>query len=99
MTPLKRFYAHVAAQSCYACNGSPVEVAHIRGMAALKHEGAMSRRKGLSEYSCIPLCPNCHRHSRESIHAVGEGAFFERLGRPACHVYMYLARLIAEALS
>lgn len=99
MTPLKKFYAHVAEQPCYRCGARPVEVAHIRGMAALKHEGAMSRRKGLSEYSAIALCPNCHRHARDSIHAVGEERFFESLGRPACHVYMHLARSIAEALA
>ena len=96
---LKKFYTHVASLPCYACGASPVEVAHIRGMAALKHEGAMSRRKGLSEYSCIPLCPSCHRHSPQSIHAIGEREFFERMGKPQCHVFMYLARNIVEALS
>jgi hypothetical protein len=33
-----------------------------------------------SDYSCIPLCPDCHRIGRSAYHRIGRAAFAARHG-------------------
>lgn len=53
----------------------------------------LPRRRGINAIAALPLCPECHRHGKESIHAIGEKAFFEGRRDEAFRV---LAQLIAE---
>lgn len=96
---LKKFYDHVAKQPCVKCGRYGCEVAHVRVMLSPKTSDFLPRRKGVSEFGAIPLCPDHHRLQENSIHALGEARFMESLGKPECWVFGYVARLIAEALS
>jgi len=95
---LKRFYEYIASQPCLRCTAQPVEVAHIKGFTSSKTGELLPRRQGIAAYAAIPLCVECHRLAPDSIHAVGEKAFFARF-KTAAWVYAYLARSLAEALA
>lgn len=94
--PLASWYKHIRAQPCLRCGRpGPSEVAHVCAFPSRKVSGFMPRRKGIASYSAVPLCPECHRYAPTSIHAVGENAFFEALGKPEGYVFGYLARELA----
>lgn len=99
MTPLKKFYAHVAAQPCVKCGRYGCEVAHVRVMPSDKTSDFLPRRSNVSNFGAIPLCPLHHRTGENSIHSMGEARFMESLGKPQCWVFGYVAKLIAEALT
>lgn len=98
MKPLERYYAHVAAQPCLRCGAYGVEVAHVRAFRSRKTGDVLPRRKGIAAFAAIPLCPSCHRHGPNSIHNVGEEAFFAALPQP-CAAFKLMAQLIAEAFT
>lgn len=50
----------IAALPCCLCGAKPVEVHHIL-------EGRIKGRKS-AHYTAIPLCPDCHRGSKNGIH-------------------------------
>ena len=95
LSALDRYYQHVAAQPCLACGSHGVEVAHVRAFRSRKTGDLLPRRKGIAKFAAIPLCPDCHRHSPNSIHNIGEANFFGRLDQP-CRVFALMAQLIAE---
>ena len=99
MTALKRFYNFVASQPCVRCQRQPVEVAHLRLFPSKKATDFMPRRQGIAAYSALPVCADCHRHAPDSVHAIGEAAWMDSLGKPPGWVYGLCARMIAEALS
>ena len=94
---LKRFYEHVRKERCLRCGRYGVHIAHIQGFPSRKHSGLMPRRVGVSAFSVLPLCPDCHINAPDSIHNIGEAEFIARLDKTPCYVYQYMARLIAEA--
>lgn len=96
---VEKFYRYLKGQPCLRCGSRGVEVAHIRGFVSLKTGDFLPRRQGIAALSAIPLCTDCHRIAPDSIHHIGEAAFFEALGKPVGWVYAYLARSIAEALA
>lgn len=73
---MSRWYEHVASRNCWGCGSHPVELAHIKALISQKTGEPLDRRKGINEWSVIPLCPECHRLGQRSIHRVGETAFF-----------------------
>ncbi len=96
---LKKFYNLLAKHPCLRCGSYGVEVAHIRIMPSVKSTGFLPRRQGIAAFGAIPLCEACHRTAADSIHAVGEQAFIEALGKPQGWVHGYVARSIAETLA
>lgn len=74
----KKWYDYVAQRVCMTCAGWPVEVAHIKLLISDKTGLALARRDGLNQWAVIPLCDKCHREGPESIHKIGEDAFFEK---------------------
>lgn len=52
--------SRVASLPCSLCGEGPVEVHHIL-------EGRIKGRRS-SHFTTIPLCPDCHRGSRNGIH-------------------------------
>lgn len=95
----KKFYEYLGKQPCLVCGCYGVQIAHIRGFASAKTGDFLPRRQGMAELAAIPLCPEHHTDSFESIHNLGELQFFDQLGKPSGWVYAYLARSIAEALA
>jgi hypothetical protein len=62
------YRAFVRSFPCAACGSTrSVEAAHTGS------DGGMSMKA--SDYSCIPLCPDCHRAGRFAYHRVGREAF------------------------
>jgi phage terminase large subunit GpA-like protein len=71
---------------CLACHSrQSIEAAHTG------QDGGMSMKA--SDYSCIPLCSNCHTQGPQSYHRIGRAAF-ERARRVSCAGEC--ARLVAE---
>lgn len=52
--------SRIAALPCCLCGAKPVEVHHIL-------EGRIKGRRS-AHYTAIPLCPDCHRGSKNGIH-------------------------------
>ena len=95
---LAHWYGWIKARPCLRCGATQhVEAAHIRGFVSFRTGDVLPRsHKGLQAYSCVPLCVDCHREADDSVHAVGEAAFFERLGRSKGFVFKWLATALAE---
>jgi hypothetical protein len=91
-------YSYIAAKPCLRCGRIDSEVAHLAGFPSLKQAGMEPRRKGLSALCCIPLCGECHRTAKDSLHEVGEQNFSATFGKPEGWIYHMQARLMAEAL-
>jgi len=72
---LSRYYEYVAAQPCLACGRPDVELHHIKGVRSFKTRQLLAPRKDLAEYAVVPLCAECHRISKESVHMLGEETF------------------------
>lgn len=70
------WYSHVGEMACWGCLGHPVELAHFKALVSQKTGEPLNRRTGINEWAVIPLCPECHRLGKQSIHRVGETAFF-----------------------
>ena len=67
------YRAFVRSFPCTACGSSRnVEAAHTGS------EGGMSMKS--SDYSCIPLCPGCHRVGPFAYHRLGGAQFAARHG-------------------
>ncbi len=67
----EEYKAWIRTLACCACG--------IEGRSEAAHtgdDGGMSMKA--SDYSCVPLCPNCHTQSPHSYHRIGKPAF-ERL--------------------
>ena len=65
------YRAWIRTWPCAACGSTlDVEAAHTGS------DGGMSMKS--SDYSCIPLCTNCHRLGRFAYHRIGRPAFMER---------------------
>ena len=93
---LKGFYEFLGRRQCLRCGKFGVEIAHIRAFPSRKTAQLLPRRLDVGQYAAIPLCPDCHRHAPDSIHNIGEAAFFEALGKTPCYVFQYLAMSLAE---
>lgn len=76
-----RFFAFLKEHPCARCGDRGVEVAHLNGLPSPKTGLPLPRRKGIAYAYAIPLCPECHRTGRDSIHEVGEAAFFQAFGK------------------
>lgn len=90
----KAFFAFVAKQPCLRCGVFGVEVAHVRLLVSRKTGDVLPRRSGPAHVTVVPLCPDCHRHSPDSIHNVGEAAFSDSLGRGDGYLLRAAATLI-----
>lgn len=95
---LSHFYGFIRARPCLRCGATRhVEAAHIRGMVSMKTGDILPRsHQGLPAWSAVPLCADCHREAEDSVHAVGEDAFFERLGKPPGWVYRWLVAALVQ---
>lgn len=65
-----RHLDRLAQLPCALCGSSGVEIHHIL-------EGRTPGRKS-SHWTAIPLCPICHRDSRDGIHGRREGFWLVR---------------------
>jgi hypothetical protein len=66
------YKAFIRRQPCCACGRMPAEAAHT-GI-----DGGMGQKA--SDYSCVPLCFNCHTGGSRSYHRIGIRAFELRRG-------------------
>ena len=67
------YRAFIRSFPCAACGSNRnIEAAHTGS------DGGMSMKS--SDYSCIPLCPDCHRGGPFAYHRVGRAAFAARFG-------------------
>jgi hypothetical protein len=67
------YLAWVREMPCIACG--------LEGRSQAAHtgtDGGMSMKA--SDYSCVPLCADCHRQSPDSYHRAGKPAFERRHG-------------------
>src|ERR1035437_65666 len=67
------YLAWIRTLPCIACD--------IEGRSEAAHtgtDGGMSMKA--SDYSCVPLCADCHRQAPNAYHRAGKGAFEERHG-------------------
>lgn len=99
---LSRFYQVVASYPCLRCGASPPsEVAHIQAVASTRVVGNFLPRshRGMAAYGAIPLCPSCHRHAQDSIHASKEAEWLEE-NIPGGRAYAigFALRCLVEAL-
>lgn len=67
------YRAFVRSLPCACCGTTGhVEAAHTGS------DGGMAQKA--SDYSCIPLCPHCHRTARNAYHLLGRAEFEHRHG-------------------
>ena len=65
------YRAWIRGLPCVACGSTEnVEAAHTG------QDGGMSMKS--SDYSCVPLCSDCHRHASNAYHVIGRDAFEQR---------------------
>jgi hypothetical protein len=65
------YRAWIRTLSCAACGSARnIEAAHTG------RDGGMSIKS--SDYSCIPLCSDCHRQAPHAYHRIGRDAFERR---------------------
>lgn len=95
---LSHWYSYIRSFNCLRCGASDVECAHIEAVLSTKTSGWLPRRTGLAEWACVPLCPSCHRTASDSIHAVGEDAFFDQL-RSVKWAHDYLITRLLEFMT
>ena len=69
------YLAWIREMPCVACR--------IEGRSEAAHtgtDGGMSQKA--SDYSCVPLCADCHRQASGAYPRIGKRAFEERRGLP-----------------
>ena len=67
------YLAWIRGMPCIACGiGDRSEAAHTGT------DGGMSQKA--SDYSCVPLCGNCHTRATGAYHRIGKRAFEEQHG-------------------
>ena len=67
------YKAWIRTLPCCACG--------VEGRSEAAHagsDGGMSQKA--SDYSCVPLCPDCHTQAPQAYHRVGKRVFEERRG-------------------
>ena len=57
---VKQYKTKVAAMACRKCGAMPVELHHVRSGCGMGQRA--------SDWLVIPLCPECHRTGKDSIH-------------------------------
>ena len=63
-----RYRAFIRSLPCAACGATDdVEAAHTGS------DGGMAQKA--SDYSCVPLCRDCHTQAPDSYHRLGKAAF------------------------
>jgi len=62
-----RYRSWIRSLPCAACGAQPSEAAHTG------NDGGMSMKS--SDYSCVPLCSNCHTQAPNAYHRIGREAF------------------------
>lgn len=68
-----RYIAWIRTFPCLACGSTcHVEAAHTGS------DGGMSQKA--SDYSCVPLCQDCHTSGASAYHRIGKLAFERRHG-------------------
>jgi len=92
----RRYYEWIATLACVRCGRRPVEVAHVRAFRSRKTDDVPPRRRGVNAWAVVPLCSECHRTGRASIHEVGERAFENTLGRGTGYLAEKAGGLLAE---
>ena len=71
------YRAFVRSHCCVACGSSyQIEAAHTSIVDAPDQRGGMSQKS--ADYSCIPLCRDCHTQAACAYHRVGERVFAKR---------------------
>jgi hypothetical protein len=81
-----KYRAWVRSLPCAVCGLEPCgEAAHTG------HDGGLSTKA--SDYSCIPLCPDCHRFGPHAYHVVGRQAF---VGRHSIDIDALVRRLNSQ---
>lgn len=65
-----RYKRWIRSLPCAACDKTPSEAAHTGSDGGLKQKA--------SDYSCIPLCTDCHTLNAGSYHQIGRGDFERR---------------------
>src|SRR5450631_1524837 len=69
----KEYLAWIREMPCIACG--------IEGQSEAAHtgrDGGMGQKA--SDYSCVPLCADCHTQAPGAYHRIGKRAFEERHG-------------------
>ncbi len=74
---IKKWYDWISSKPCIGCEKWPVEVAHIGLLFSNKTGGRLPRRVGANKWAVIPLCVDCHREGRRSIHNIGEQQWYD----------------------
>jgi hypothetical protein len=93
------YHAWLRRQPCLRCWEIPAEAAHLRCVASWRTPGDyLPRRKGPAIWAAIPLCASCHRTAKDSLHAVGERAFFADMNMPDGWAAALCLRYLAERL-
>lgn len=93
---VQKWYTFLAARPCYRCGLHNSEIAHVKVLISPKTGDVLPRRCGIAVLGALPLCPDCHRHAPDSIHAIGEREFFERMETDRDGIGRHLAGLLAE---
>lgn len=91
-----QYFEWLARKACVRCGVRPVEIAHVRAFRSPKTDDLLPRRHGIAQVAVLPLCAECHRTARDSIHAVGETTFERELGRGSGYLAQKAGSLIAE---
>jgi hypothetical protein len=81
----KAYLAWIREMPCIACD--------IAGRSEAAHtgtDGGMSQKA--SDYSCVPLCADCHRQAPGAYHRVGKGTFERRHGLSCAGIVARLNR-------
>jgi hypothetical protein len=76
------YLAWIREMPCIACG--------VEGRSEAAHtgtDGGMSQKA--SDYSCVPLCADCHRQAPGAYHRAGKGTFEQRHG-------LCLGRVVAQ---
>lgn len=63
---------------CLVCGARPVEAAHLRSPAPRYGKKATGMQEKPHDKWTVPLCAGHHRTDPDSLHNVGEEAFFAR---------------------
>ena len=67
------YLAWIRAMPCIACGAAGRSQAAHTGS-----DGGMSQKA--SDYSCVPLCADCHTQASGAYHRIGKRAFEQRMG-------------------